>query len=136
MSELGRQVERHLAEVARQGGSPHTLAAYRTDLEEFRKSVVPDPREIDVLRIREWLAGLYQQKLSVITIRRKLAAVRGLFRFMLREGVIAVNTAKLVRTPKAPQRLPEVMSQEQANRLVDAVGRSEKPEKPFPARDR
>src|SRR5262245_52777943 len=135
MSELGRQIERHMAEVAREGRSSHTCAAYRTDLEEFRKSVAAEPRDIDVLRLRQWLAGLYGQRLSAVTIRRKLAAVRGLFRFMLREGAIAVNVAKLVRTPKAPKTVPDVMTAEQANRLVDAVGRTE-PERPFPLRDR
>jgi integrase/recombinase XerC len=54
---------------------------------------------------------------------------------MLREGVVAVNVAKLVRTPKAPKTIPEVMTQEQVNNLVDAVGRVE-PERPFPVRDR
>jgi len=135
MSELGRQIERHMAEVVRQGGSPHTIAAYRTDLEEFRKVVAAEPRDIDLLRLRQWLANLYSEKLSAVTIRRKLAAVRGLFRFMLREGVIEVNTAKLVRTPKAPKKLPDIMSQEQANTLVNAVG-ARQPERPFPVRDR
>jgi integrase/recombinase XerC len=133
--ELGRQIERHLAEATRENRSPHTRAAYRTDLEEFRRSVVAEPREIDVLRLRQWLAGLYAAKLSTVTIRRKLAAVRGLFRFMLREGVVPINVARLVRTPKAPKTIPEVMTQEQANNLVDAVGGFD-PERPFPLRDR
>jgi len=135
MSELGRQIERHVAELAREDRSPHTRAAYRADLEEFRTSVAAEPRDIDVLRLRQWLAGLYEQGLSTVTIRRKLAAVRGLFRFMQREGAVAVNAARLVRTPKAPKTIPEVMTAEQANQLVDAVGRSE-PERPFPLRDR
>ena len=53
--------------------------------------------------LREWLAWLYGQQLAAVTIRRKLAAVRGLFRFMLREGVVEINVARLVRTPKAPK---------------------------------
>ena len=85
--------------------------------------------------LREWLAWLYGQRLTAVTIRRKLAAVRGLFRFLLREGVVAVNVARLVRTPKAPQKLPEVMTPEQANALLDGVA-ADKLERPFPARDR
>jgi integrase/recombinase XerC len=41
----------------------------------------------------------------------------------------------MVRTPKAPRKLPEVMNQEQANSLLDGVGEG-KLERPFPARDR
>ena len=61
--------------------------------------------------------------------------MRGLFRFMVREGVVPVNVARLVRTPKTPKKLPEVMTAEQVNGLIDGVGGSEL-ERPFPARDR
>ena len=67
------------------------------------------------------MASLYKQGLNAVSIRRKLAAVRGLFGFMLREGVVEVNVARLVRTPKAPKKLPEVMTAEQANDLLDGV---------------
>jgi integrase/recombinase XerC len=70
-----------------------------------------------------------------VTIRRKLAAVRGLFRFLMREGLVTVNVARLVRTPKAPQKLPEVMTPDQVNALLDGVAAG-KLERPFPARDR
>jgi integrase/recombinase XerC len=85
--------------------------------------------------MREWLSALYDQGLTPVTIRRKLAAVRSLFRFMHREGAVAVNTARLVRTPKAPKTVPDVMTAAQANALIDGVG-SAKPERPFPVRDR
>ena len=70
--------------------------------------------------VNGWVS-LYDRGLSVITIRRKLAAVRAMYRFMLREGTIASNAARLVRTPKAPKRVPVVPTAEQTNTLVDAV---------------
>jgi integrase/recombinase XerC len=135
MSEMAVQVERFLAEVARQGASEHTLRAYTADLAQFRSVAPADPSAVDVLILRQWLAGLYHQELSAVTIGRKLAAVRGFFAFMLREGVVSINPARMVRAPKAPRKLPDVMSQEQANTLVDAVGGG-KLERPFPVRDR
>ena len=69
-------------------------------------------------------------------MRRKLAAVRSLFKFLLREGVVTKNVARLVRTPKAPKTLPVVMTAEQTNALVDGVApAAEKFERPYPARD-
>jgi len=138
---LATQMERYLQELAREDASPHTRTAYESDLRQFLDYLSPpglappEPAAIDLLILREWLAGLYRDELTAITIRRKLAAVRGLFAFMLREGVIRVNVAKLVRTPKAPQKLPEVMSAEQVNVLIDGVG-GEKLERPYPERDR
>jgi integrase/recombinase XerC len=139
--ELAAQIERYLAELARTNASPHSIRAYAADLQQFLDFLTPpeleppEPRAIDVLILREWLAVLYRDRLSAVTIRRKLAAVRGLFRFLLREGVVTVNFARLVRTPKAPKRLPDVMTAEQVNAMIDGVGSSQL-ERPHPARDR
>jgi integrase/recombinase XerC len=54
---------------------------------------------------------------------------------MLREGTVSSNVARLVRTPKAPQRVPMVPTAEQTNTLVDAVG-GDQLEQPHPERDR
>lgn len=138
---LALEISRYLQELAREGASIHTIDAYAADLRQFLfflsppDLAPPEPEAIDLLLLREWLAGLYRDDLTAVTIRRKLAAVRGLFAFMLREGVVRVNVARLVRTPKAPKTLPEVMSAEQANTLIDGVSTG-KLERAFPARDR
>jgi integrase/recombinase XerC len=141
MSELGTQIDLYLAEVARRGNSVHTVDAYSADLREFLhylsppESQPPAPAAIDQLILREWLASLYSHDLAAVTIRRKLAAVRGLFKFMLREGVVPINVARLVRTPKAPKKLPEVMSPDQVNALIEGVSNGPL-EQPHPVRDR
>jgi integrase/recombinase XerC len=141
MSELARQIERFEQELTRSGASFHTLDAYSRDLRQFLEFLSPpeteppEPAAIDLLTIREWLGGLYRQELDVISVRRKLAALRSFFRYMTREGVISLNVARLVRTPKAPKRLPEVPSAEQVNTLLDGVA-SGKLDRPHPARDR
>ena len=53
---------------------------------------------------------------------------------MLSEGVIAKNPARLLRTPKAPQKLPRVPTAEQTNRLVDQVADNEL-HRPFSERE-
>jgi integrase/recombinase XerC len=141
MSELARQIDLYLAELARTGSSTHTIDAYRADLHQFLTYLSPpdlappEPPAIDLLTLRQWLAWLYGQKLDPVTIRRKLAAVRSLFRFMAREGTVPLNVARLVRTPKAPKKLPEVMTPDQVNTLIDGVG-ADRLDRPFPLRDR
>ena len=135
MSELTGHVESFLAELARRNVSPHTLRNYASDLEQFRAHFGDQPvNSIDLLGLRGWLASMYERKLEVVSMRRKLAAVRSLFRFLLREGTIAVNVAMLLRTPKAPKKLPQVPTAEQTNNLVDNVA-ADKFEKPYPERD-
>jgi integrase/recombinase XerC len=141
MSELARQVEAFIANLKRESASEHTVAAYASDLAQFQEYLSPpdlappEPRAIDQLLLREWMASLYKQGLNAASIQRKLAAVRSLFKFMLREGAIEVNRARLVRTPKAPKKLPEVMTAEQSNNLLDAVA-TDPLDRPHPARDR
>jgi integrase/recombinase XerC len=85
--------------------------------------------------LREWLGGLYDHKLSVVTVRRKLAALRAVFKFAMQEGDIARNPATRLRTPKVKQRLPEVMSAEKTNNLLDAVDSDKVVEMPDKHRD-
>ena len=141
MSELSSQIERYQQELVRRGNSAHTVEAYSADLHQFLhflsppETEPPPPAAVDLLTMREWLASLYNQQLTAVTIRRKLAAVRGLFRFLLREGVVTVNVARLVRTPKAPKKLPEVMTPDQVTGLLDGAATKEL-ERPHPVRDR
>jgi integrase/recombinase XerC len=134
MSDLAGHITRYLEELARANESPHTIEAYGSDLRQFLEFLSPpgmeppEAKAIDTLLIREWLAKLYNDELSPVSMRRKLAALRGLFRFLTREGVVTINAAKLVRTPKAPKKLPDVPSPEQVNAVIDAV--------PEPLRDR
>jgi integrase/recombinase XerC len=138
---LAEYSKRYLDDLARGGASAHTVDAYAADLREFLESLaphgapLPEPAAIDLLMLREWLAGLYRRGQAAVTIRRKLAAVRGLFRFLMREGLVHKNVARLVRTPKAPQKLPEVLTPDQVNGLLDGVAAG-KLERPHPARDR
>lgn len=141
MSELEIQIGRYLAELARSQSSPHTLEAYASDLRQFLDYFTPPEGQpppvarFEVLHIREWLADAYSRKLETVSIRRKLAAVRSLFRYLSREGLIPMNPARLVRTPKAPETLPDVMTAQEVNGLIDAVG-AERFERAHPARDR
>ena len=138
--ELARQIEHYLAELARRSASLHTIRNYRSDLEEFHTYLTPKDFEAPAVAelglpvLREWLAHLFDLKLEPVTIRRKLAAVRSLFKHMLREGMIAKNPARLLRTPKAPKKLPRVPTAEQTNHLVDGV-QDNQLDRPFPERD-
>jgi integrase/recombinase XerC len=142
-SELAQAISRYLAELARKNASPHTIRNYASDLAQFLEyftppgaaaSDIPAPSAITVPLLREWMTDLYVRNLDPISIRRKLAAVRSLFQFLLREGTVSTNAARILRTPKAPKRVPSVPTAEQTNTLVDAIGEN-KFEKPHPERD-
>lgn len=140
MSDLASHVDRFLEELKRNNVSAHTLAAYGSDLAQFveyfspPETEPPAPGAIEVWQIREWLGSLYRAKRTAVTMRRKVAALRAFYRFLNREGTVELNPARLVRLPKAPIRLPDVMTAEQANGLIDGVAAGQL-ERPQPARD-
>ncbi|QOY85706.1 tyrosine-type recombinase/integrase [Paludibaculum fermentans] len=140
MSELQRWIDSYLEELTRGNSSVHTVRNYQADLEQFvgyysRGGLnPPEPKDFDQLMLREWLADLYSQDLARTTIRRKLAAVRSLFDHCLRQGVITLNRAKLLTTPRMPQSLPDVPTEEQTNTLIDEIAKGTL-ERPSPERD-
>jgi integrase/recombinase XerC len=141
MSSLSQAIDAYLDELRRRNASTHTVRNYGTDLREFLayfsppEGEPPAPAAFGTPEFREWMGNLHARSLSPLTIRRKLAAVRGLFGSLHRRGEVCSNTAKRVRTPRAPKLAPSVPSAEATNLLIEAVS-ANKLERPFPARDR
>jgi integrase/recombinase XerC len=125
--------DKFLGSLRQRNASPHTLKAYGSDLGVFAAYVGSrNLGEIDHLRIRGFLSHLYERGLSKTSVARSLAAVRSLFRWLAREGIVEQNPAKLVATPKLPKKLPRVPTIEEMNLVLD----SRMPETAsFPERD-
>jgi integrase/recombinase XerC len=140
LAELEHHIERFLAALKQENVSAHTLRAYASDLRQFVEyfsppgASPPSPQKLDTLALREWLGDLYRRRLSPVTMRRKMAAVRSLFKFMVASGAVQTNVGRLLRTPKAPKTLPRVPTAEQTNALINQIAEG-RLERPFPARD-
>ena len=107
--------------------SPHTLKAYRTDLELFMGFVRAEQAgEADVeavthLTVRRYLATLHRE-LRKTTSGRKLAAIRSFFKYLAREGKVRKNPAELVSTPKKEKKVPFHLDIDEVTTLVTAPG--------------
>jgi integrase/recombinase XerC len=123
--------------------SAHTLRNYTSDLEQFLDFIAPIDHagtrrktppvtQIDHLTIREWLAALHAAQKKKASIARKLAALRTFFQFLVREGILELNPAKLVATPRLEKKLPTHLSIEEAIRFIE----SPDPETDLGKRDR
>ncbi len=122
---------RHLRE---RNASPHTIKAYSGDLGNFAAYAGSRGwKSIDHIAIRGFLSQLYEKGLGKTSVARSLAAVRSLYRWLAREGVVEQNPAKLVATPKLAKKLPRVPTIEEMNSVLDG----QMPETAaFPERDR
>ncbi len=109
--------------------SEHTLRNYASDLGQFYDYLAPadavgkrrevEIRQIDHITIREWLSTLHAAQKKKTSVARKLAALRTFFQFLVREGVVELNPAKLVSTPRLEKKLPNHLSIEDAVRFIE-----------------
>jgi len=108
-------LERHYSE--------HTLRAYRKDLELFAKFIQErglDLTNCTVRDVRAFLALLRAQNLARSTVARRVSAVRSLYKFLFREGVISKNPMTVLRTPRREQRLPRFLTVSEVSKLLAA----------------
>jgi integrase/recombinase XerC len=131
---VGKAVNDFIRHLRERNASPHTIKAYTRDLSLFAAYAGSRGwKQIDHIAVRAFLSQLYEQGLSKTSVARALAAVRSLYRWLAREGVVEQNPAKLVATPKLPKKLPRVPTIEEMNSVIDG----EMPEvAAFPERDR
>ena len=117
---VDRAVADFLRHLRERNSSAHTIKAYAGDLAEFCAYIGSRGwRDIDHIAIRGFLSQLYAKGLSKTSVARALAAVRSLYRWLAREGVVEQNPAKLVATPKLPKKLPRVPTIEEMNSVLD-----------------
>ena len=111
--------------------SPHTLRAYGDDLERFlafqREHLgrAVDDRALAKLStsdIRAFLTRRRAEGLGPRGVQRALAAIRGFFRHLAREGVADNAAPRAIRSPRIPRTLPRPLSEKDAGRAIDEAG--------------
>ncbi|HJW26844.1 MAG TPA: tyrosine recombinase XerC [Rhodocyclaceae bacterium] len=111
----------YLAELAEQRRqSPHTVAAYRRDLQKLQTLAGETPLVgLQVHHIRRFVAQLHAGGLSGRSLARLLSAWRGFYAWLGRRDEVQANPCDGIRPPKSPKRLPNALSVDEAARLLD-----------------
>jgi len=111
----------------------NTVAAYRRDLKRFYEWL--DGRPIPGLSIRDladYASWLHEKKLAPATLARHLVSLKVFFRYLQLEGVLDDNLAELLGSQKLWQRVPDMLSPQQIDRLLESPASRD----PFWRRDR
>jgi integrase/recombinase XerD len=107
------------------GRAEKTAEAYLADLTDYAHFLFgrghDDFTAVGRGELEEYLGRLRsERRLAASSVMRKLASVRGLHRFLVREGLAQADPSADLDGPKLPQRLPHVLSAEQCRRLLQA----------------
>ncbi len=100
--------------------SEHTVAAYESDVRSiftFNEDA-ETVRDLTLMGLRAWLADLNYKGQAKASIARKAAAARSFTAWAKRRGIIEFDPGVRLVSPSVPKTLPQIMSTEQAERVV------------------
>lgn len=109
-------------DLSARGAAERTRRAYAVDLGQFVEWAGDrGPGDLRHRDVRRYAAGLSSGGAAPATVARKLAAIRGLFDFLVRTERVGQNPADLVSSPKREEKLPQVLSAEQMRSLLEGI---------------
>jgi len=102
--------------------SPETLRGYSDDIQYFIQYLKDHHfilrwEDIKTETIRNWVVFLANEGKKPTVIRRRIAGLNAMFRFLQRSGVLSVNPAKRIPLPKVPKQLPRFITVEGMKKL-------------------
>ena len=99
------------------GLSQNTIDAYRRDLSDFAQGI-EDIKSISRMTINSYVRTLRERKLAPTSVIRKVASLRGFFKWVTSSGILDKNPAATLERPKTPQRLPKVVSVKEIDEML------------------
>jgi len=130
-------IEEYISYLAVERGlSENTLEAYARDLSQFASFAArvnrgeDEPREEDAINAGQSLVAAFiahgmESGMSAASASRRLSALRGFYRFLVREGHIARDPTANLDTPRQAQRLPRALAGEDVDKLLAAPSGSD-----------
>ena len=101
-----------------------TVDTYRRDLVQWEEYVTAGGHELDLASvttsdIRMWLVERSAHGDCAATLRRRVQALRALYRYLLRKNLVASNPAAQVELAKLPKPLPKLVREKTVNAILD-----------------
>ena len=103
--------------------SDNSIKAYKRDISKFRNFLVSNKvnklNDISEEICSAWIGSLYSMNIGARSIQRHLSSVKGFFKYLQKNHRINQSPFELISGPKTEKKLPETLTPEQINRLLD-----------------
>lgn len=106
--------------------SENSVQAYCSDLEKLvqfleYKQLEVSPLQITTQHLRDFLVWIVELGMSATTQARVLSGIKAFYKYLLLEDLLKNNPAELIETPKTIRHLPDTLSIEEINGLINAI---------------
>jgi len=105
--------------------SPHTVQAYRTDLDQFEQYIKDTYAEtlisVSTVHVRSFMVTLMDNGISANAVNRKISSLRSFYKFLQQNGLLQQNPMQLIKAPKVPKRLPVFIEAHKLDQLLDSA---------------
>ena len=104
--------------------SPHTLLAYKTDLQQFSAFIQSTfaefkPESAEYGMIRSWIISLVEGKIEALSVNRKIACLRSFYKFLLRQECISKDPMLKIKGLKTKKQLPSFVKEGDMVAMLD-----------------
>ncbi len=104
--------------------SPHTITAYKKDLDQFVQfcTIVVGEfhvKKVDIKLVRSWIVYLMEEQNSARSVARKVTALKSFYKFLMKEEVVDFNPATNLPMPKIRKKLPNFVEENNLHHLLD-----------------
>lgn len=103
--------------------SANTEASYRRDLSKLVKYLemqgVTEVSRINVTHLQSYILYMEREGFAPATVSRNIASIKALFHFLFKQGYVKEDVSETLKAPKIEKKMPEILTTEQVNKLLD-----------------
>ena len=112
--------------------SPNSVDAYVRDVKKLGHffTNLKNPKTVSTIKYEDFqsfLSFLHDQKIKARSQSRMISSIKSFYKFLMLEKIISSNPSELLESPKTGKKLPEFLTIDEVNQLVEQIDRS-KPE--------